>query len=83
MTFQRWCMSVARFGVTVGALWYAVSHIHNAWGLVILATVYVQGFLLLVNTVDLLFGRWIRRRAPQPIPGGTRVRRVILEEVEY
>lgn len=81
MTGQRWRRSLYAFLLWYGAFWYATHHIHNAWGLFILAGLYISGFWLVVQTVDLLCGRWLRQGA-RPAPG-TRVRRVIVEEVEY
>jgi len=48
-------------GLWTLAFLYAVYHIHNAWGMVILGGLHVEAFCFLVNTVDLLCGRWIRR----------------------
>jgi hypothetical protein len=77
MTCREWRSSLYGFLLWSGALWYALRYVHNAWGLVILAGFSLAAFWLLVQTVDLLFGRWIRQ-AP-----GRRVRRIIVEEVEY
>lgn len=86
MTIRRWFYSLIRFAAALGLLWYAVHAIHSGWGLAILAMVYLMGFLWLVDTVDLLFGRWIRRGPVTPIvlsqaPPPQRIRRVIIEEI--
>jgi hypothetical protein len=57
-----------------GAFVYAVYHIHNAWGFVILANLYWTAGCVVVNTVRLIF-----EGTPPQAP--VRVRRVILEEV--
>jgi hypothetical protein len=90
MTRQRWGATLLTFACWYGLFRVAGPHIHNAWGMVLLLGGYVLGGLLLVNTVDLCFGRWLRRggheralgrydvQAPAP---RLMVRRIILEEI--
>ena len=85
MTLGKWLVSVVWFAAWCGAFWYAVVAIDNAWGMVILGGLAVSGFRLLVNTVDLLCGRWIRR-GPAALPAVTSatplmVRSILLEEM--
>ena len=61
MTLRRWLRSLVWMTLWTLAFIYAVYRIHNAWGMVILGGMYVEGFCFLVNTIDLLVGRWIRR----------------------
>lgn len=61
MTLTRWLGTLLMFGLACLALRYAVLHIRHAGGLLILGWCFVSGFWLLVNTVDLLFGQWLRR----------------------
>jgi hypothetical protein len=72
MTGQRWLVSVAAFLGWSLILWSAAHTIRSAWGLAILAAWYVQGFFLFVNTIDLLWGRWIRPSAPR-LPASTQI----------
>jgi hypothetical protein len=67
MTWKRWLGTVCMFVLACGALRYAVHHVRHAGGLLILGWCFVSGFLVLVNTVDLLFGRWLRRRTSFPV----------------
>jgi hypothetical protein len=93
MTVHHWFASLLWFLLWYGIFSSAIRHVHSAWGWSIWAMLLLSGFTLLVNTVDVLFGRWIRRGprgsvAPyQPLPPPARqqsviIRRVILEEIE-
>lgn len=66
MTRQRWGWSVLHCAGWAAAFWYAVYHVQSGAGLLIYLGLLVSAFLLIVNTVDLLFGRWLRRGA-QPV----------------
>jgi hypothetical protein len=63
MTLRRWGRTVLWFAGWSAVLGYALGHVHNAWGLVILACWYVECFFLALNTMDLLWGRTLRRGA--------------------
>jgi hypothetical protein len=65
MTLRRWFWSVLHCAGWGIAFVYAVYHIQSGVGLLIYAGLLLSAFLLLVNTVDLVFGRWLRR-GPQP-----------------
>ena len=90
---QEVAMLGTRFGWSLlhatlagSALWVAVHHVHNAWGLVILAWCYAAGFGLLLNTLDLLTCGRLRQgrgptRARPVVEEPVIVRRVILEEI--
>ena len=92
MTWYRWSMSTVCFLLALGTFWYAVHQIHGSLGMVVLLAVYVVGFAWLVNTIDLLCGRWLRRgprggllrtapsRRGEAAPPG-RIRRIIIEEI--
>jgi cell division protein FtsW (lipid II flippase) len=93
MTFRGWFHSLLAFLVVLWVFHYALHRLHNAWGLVILGLVYVMGFGVVVNTLDLFCGRWIRlgaRRDMAPTRPGSLsapaqpviIRRIILEEIE-
>lgn len=85
MTGRRWLGSALWFVLWCAAFQYARAYIHNGWGLLIWAMMALAGFWLLVNTMDLLVGRWIRR-SPQPrVPAQQPVviRRIILEEIHH
>jgi hypothetical protein len=71
MTRQRWYGSVIHLVLAYGSYCYAVAHIRSALGLLILGWLWLAGFLLVVDTLDFLFGRWLRRgvrAAPLPPP---------------
>jgi hypothetical protein len=92
MTRQRWGATLLTFVCWYVLFLVAGPHIHNAWGMVLLMGGYVTGGLLLLNTVDLCCGRWLRRggqqralgrydvHTPAPAPR-VMVRRIILEEI--
>lgn len=61
MTVKRWFGTLLMFVLACVSLRYAVLHVRHAGGLLLLAWCFGSGFWLLVNTVDLLCGRWIRR----------------------
>jgi hypothetical protein len=61
VTLRRWGRTVLWFVLWSGALWLALRTVHNAWGLVILGCWYVECFFLALNTMDLLWGRSLRR----------------------
>jgi hypothetical protein len=67
MTGKRWCGTLLMFVLACLSLRYAVLHVRHAGGLLILGWWFVSGFWLLVNTVDMLCGRWLRRSTPSPV----------------
>lgn len=87
MTLKRWFKTVLACLLCQATFWYAVYHVDNAWGMVILACNVVAGFLLLVNTTDLLFGRWLRRGTALAVPANVALpiitRTLILQETRY
>jgi hypothetical protein len=87
MTYKRWLGTVLACALCHAAFWYAVYAIDNAWGLVILLANVVAGWLLLVNTVDVVWGHRLRRGQPLlpgtqgPLPIMTRT--ILVQETRY
>jgi hypothetical protein len=93
MTWQRWLASTVCVVLALGTFWYGVYHIKGTWGMALVLGVFIAAAAWLVNTVDLLFGRWIRQGRPHvgrlpsyPVrpsyPEEARcIRRVIIEEI--
>lgn len=82
MTVTRWSMTLMGCGLSVLWFLYCIEAVRSAWGLVSMGLLLVMSFRVLVDTVDLCCGQWLRGQGQAPAAAvPLRVRRIILEEV--
>lgn len=81
MTVKRWSLTLLGCGLSLAWFVYCLWYVRSAWGLVSMGVLLVMAFQVLLDTVDLCCGRWLRGGVSRPAgPQIVRVRRVIFEE---